>query len=105
MQAQAQALQKSPRLQVNEARSLLQKVATETLGNGARLNIEGTRATLTLSRVSADSLAQFLALSRTQAQALPIEAQLQKFTEPGAPKTSTPSELWRGALILSLPGG
>jgi len=105
MQEQAQALQKSPRVQAKDARTLLQKVATENLDNGARLNIEGTRATLTISRVSAESLAQFLALARTQAQALPIEAQLQKFTDAGAPKTNTPADLWRGTLILSLPGG
>ena len=105
MQAQAHALQKSPRVQAKDARTLLQKVATDHLGNGARINIEGTRATLTLSRVSAESLAQFLALARTQAQALPIEAQLQKFTDAGATKTNTPTDLWRGTLILSLPGG
>jgi general secretion pathway protein M len=105
MQAQAQALQKSPRVQAKDARTLLQKVATENLDNGARLNIEGSRATLTISRVSAESLAQFLALARTQAQALPIEAQLQKFTDAGATKTNTPADLWRGTLILSLPGG
>ncbi|MFY8193397.1 MAG: type II secretion system protein GspM [Limnohabitans sp.] len=105
MQAQAQALQKSPRIQAKDARTLLQKVATENLDNGARLNIEGSRATLNISRVSAESLAQFLALARTQAQALPIEAQLQKFTDAGATKTNTPADLWRGTLILSLPGG
>jgi general secretion pathway protein M len=105
MQAQAQALQKSPRVQAKDARTLLQKVATENLDNGARLNIEGSRATLTISRVSAESLAQFLALARTQAQALPIEAQLQKLTDAGATKTNTPADLWRGTLILSLPGG
>lgn len=105
MQAQAQALQKSPRVQAKDARTLLQKVATENLDNVARLNIEGSRATLTISRVSAESLAQFLALARTQAQALPIEAQLQKFTDAGATKTNTPADLWRGTLILSLPGG
>jgi general secretion pathway protein M len=105
MQAQAQALQKSPRVQAKDARTLLQKVATDNLDNGARLNIEGTRAMLTLSRVSAESLAQFLALARTQAQALPIEAQLQKFSDAGATKTNTPADLWRGTLILSLPGG
>jgi general secretion pathway protein M len=105
MQAQAQALQKSPRVQAKDARTLLQKVAAENLDNGARLNIEGTRATLTLSRVSAESLAQFLALARTQAQALPIEAQLQKFSDAGATQKNTPTDLWRGTLILSLPGG
>ena len=104
MQAQAQTLQKSPRIKPNEAASLLQKAASEVLGNGARLNIEGTRATLTLSGVSADSLAQFVALARIQSQAMPIEAHLQKFSPSGA-ATKDSKELWRGALILSLPGG
>ena len=104
MQVQAQTLQKSPRIKPNEAASLLQKAASEVLGNGARLNIEGTRATLTVSGVSADSLAQFVALARIQSQAMPIEAHLQKFSASGA-ATKDSKELWRGALILSLPGG
>ena len=104
MQAQAQTLQKSPRIKPNEAASLFQKAASEVLGNGARLNIEGTRATLTLSGVSADSLAQFVALARTQSQAMPIEAHLQKFSASGSANKDS-KELWRGTLILSLPGG
>ena len=104
MQAQAQTLQKSPRIKPNEATSLLQKAASEVLGNGARLNIEGSRATLTLSGVSADSLAQFVALARTQSQAMPIEAHLQKFSASGSASKDS-KELWRGALILSLSGG
>jgi len=104
MQAQAQTLQKSPRIKPNEAASLFQKSASEVLGNGARLNIEGTRATLTLSGVSADSLAQFVALARTQSQTMPIEAHLQKFSASGSASKDS-KELWRGALILSLPGG
>ena len=104
MQAQAQTLQKSPRIKSNEAASLLQNAASEVLGNGARLNIEGTRATLTLSGVSADSLTQFVALARTQSQTMPIEAHLQKFSASGSASKDS-KELWRGALILSLPGG
>ena len=101
---QAQILQKSPRIKPNEANSLLQKAASELLGGGARLNIEGSRATLTLSGVSADTLAQFLASARVQSQAMPIEAHLQKFSAAG-PANKDSKELWRGALILSLPGG
>ena len=97
-------LQKSPRIKLNEASSLLQKAASDVLGSGARLNIEGSRVTLTLSGVSADSLAQFVALARTQSQAMPIEAHLQKFSAAGSPNKDR-QELWRGALILSLPGG
>ena len=105
MQAQAQAFQKSPRLPTREAGLLLQKAAAETLASGARLNIEGTRATLTLSSVSAESLAQFLAVVRTQAQDLPIEAHLQKFSDPAATQKTAAPELWRGTMVLSLPGG
>lgn len=104
MQAQAQAFQKSPRLPTREAGLLLQKAAAETLASGARLNIEGTRATLTLSSVSAESLAQFLAVVRTQAQVLPIEAHLQKFSDPAATQKTAAPELWRGTMVLSLPG-
>ena len=105
MQAQAQAFQKSPRLPTREAGLLLQKAAAETLASGARLNIEGTRATLTLSSVSAESLAQFLAVVRTQAHVLPIEAHLQKFSDPAATQKTAAPELWRGTMVLSLPGG
>jgi len=105
MQAQVQTLQKSPRIKTNEASTLLQQAATERLGAGARLNMEGSRATLTLSGVSADSLAQFLSVARTQSQAMPIEAHLQKYTGSGAATKDNHKELWRGALILSLPGG
>ena len=105
MQAEAQAFQKSPRLPTREAGLLLQKAAAETLASGARLNIEGTRATLTLSSVSAESLAQFLAVVRTQAQVLPIEAHLQKFSDPAATQKTAAPELWRGTMVLSLPGG
>lgn len=111
LQAQAQALQKSPRLNPADAASLLQQSATEILGTGASLNIQGTRATLTLSGVSADSLAQFLAMARNKSHALPIEAHLQKFsgTTSGSAsgsasgKATSAKELWRGALILNLP--
>ena len=107
LQAQAQALQKSPRLNPADAASLLQQSATEILGAGASLNIQGARATLTLSGVSADSLAQFLATARNKSHALPIEAHLQKFsgTSSGTAsgKTTSAKELWRGALILNLP--
>jgi general secretion pathway protein M len=89
----------------------LQQSATEILGAGASLNIQGARATLTLSGVSADSLAQFLAKARNKSHALPIEAHLQKFsgtssgTSSGTAsgKATSAKELWRGALILNLP--
>jgi general secretion pathway protein M len=99
MQAQAQALQKSPRLNHADAAALLQQSASDVLGTGARLGTEGTRVTLTLSGVSADNLAQFLALARSKSHALPVEAHLQQFTGSAA----NAKALWRGTLILNLP--
>ena len=99
LQAQALALQKSPRLSATDASTLLQQSSRELLGTGAQLNLQGARASLTLTGVSADNLAQFLATARTQSHALPIEAHLQKFTGTGA----NAKELWRGAIILNLP--
>lgn len=97
MQAQAQTLQKAPRLSTADAGASLVQRAAEVLGSGARLNIEGARATLTLTGVSADSLAQFLASARTQALALPIEAHLQKS------KGKAAQPVWQGTVVLSLP--
>ncbi len=96
LQAQAVALQKAPRIKAQDAAALLQQSTTEILGNGAKLNLEATRATLTLTSVSAEGLAQFLSAVRSQAHALPLEAKLQKN------KTGS-QEVWRGTLILSLP--
>jgi general secretion pathway protein M len=95
LQAQALALQKAPRVKVQSVGAVLQQSSTEILGNGAKLNLEASRATLTLNNVSAEALAQFLTAARTQAQAMPIEAKLQKN------KTGN-VEVWRGTLILSL---
>lgn len=96
LQAQALALQKAPRVKVQNVGAVLQQASSEILGNGAKLNLEASRATLTLYNVSAEALAQFLTAARTQAQAMPIEAKLQKN------KTGN-VEVWRGTLILSLP--
>ena len=96
LQAQALALQKAPRVKVQNVGAVLQQSSTEILGNSAKLNLEASRATLTLNNVSPEALAQFLAVARAQAQAMPIEAKLQKN------KTGT-VEVWRGTLILSLP--
>ena len=97
MQSQALTLQKAPRQSTADASASLAKHTAEVLGTGARLNLEGARATLTLTGVSADNLAQFLALARTQALALPIEAHLQKA------KGKDAQAVWQGTVILSLP--
>jgi general secretion pathway protein M len=114
MQAQAQSLQKAARLSSADAASQLQQSVAEVLGSGAKLSLEGSRATLTLSGVSAENLAQFLTTARTKSHALPLEAHLQKFENanantnsngnaPAKTKSSGASQLWRGTLILNLP--
>lgn len=102
LQVQAQALQKTPRTNALDAGRVLQSSAVQLLGSTTRLSAEGQRATLTLSSASAESLAEFLNQARLNAQALPIEAHLQKI----APQQGTaPAPLWRGVVIFSLPGG
>jgi general secretion pathway protein M len=52
------------------------KAATERLGDGAKLNMQGDRATLTLTAVSADALRAWLQEARSTARARPVEMQL-----------------------------
>jgi general secretion pathway protein M len=55
-QSQALALQ-APRLKPQDVSAVLQQAASDSLGNGAKLSIEASRATLNLNNVSADALA------------------------------------------------
>jgi general secretion pathway protein M len=105
MQAQAKALQNAPRINAAEARAILQQMTTDALGNGAKLSTDGTLITLTVSSASAEALAQWLAAARTQAQALPVEAHLQKSSgsSKDAKDAKDAKEFWRGSIILSLP--
>ena len=54
------------------------KAATERLGEHARLSMQGDRATLTLTGVSADALLNWLGEVRSAARARPIEASLSR---------------------------
>lgn len=65
--------------------------ATERLGSAGKLNVQGERATLTLTNASSEQLRAWLAEARSAARARPIEAQLQR-----GPKGYT------GTLVLSL---
>jgi general secretion pathway protein M len=96
LQLQAMALQKAPRIKAQDASAVLPQIMAGTLGSGAKLNLEATRATLQVTSISAEALALFLEAARKQAHALPTEAHLQKI------KTGT-QDMWRGTLILNLP--
>lgn len=57
------------------------KAATDRLGEHARLSLQGDRASLTLTGVSADSLRSWLNEARSAARARPIEASLTRVAQ------------------------
>lgn len=75
--AEAQQLRATPPLAAEQAAAAL-RAASERLGNGARLSLQGDRAVLTLSGVSSAQLREWLAEARAGARARPVEAQLSR---------------------------
>jgi len=66
-------------------------------GSQIQLNVQGERVSVQLKALPAPILANWLTQARTQAQALPVEAQLTRNI------TSKTTVLWDGSLVLSLP--
>ena len=104
LQAEAQQLQGAPRANPDNALRALQTSVTENLGAGARLNVAGDRATLTLKGVPAQTLAPWLAQARSNAKSVPQEAHLVRSNSNGAamPRDGAPAR-WDGTLVLALP--
>lgn len=71
------------------------QAATEALGAGAQLAVQGDRATVTLRDVPASALAQWLQQVRVNARLLPQQAQMQRGGASGA---------WTGQIVLAGPG-
>ncbi|WP_439112919.1 type II secretion system protein GspM [Hydrogenophaga sp.] len=69
--------------------------ATAGLAGTAQLAVLGDRATLTLKNTPPDALAQWLSQVRVNARLMPLEAKLNRATEPAA---------WSGTLVLGGPG-
>lgn len=90
--AEARALRAAPPLAPGLAAQALQG-ATERLGAGGRLTLQGDRAVLMLNGVHGDALAQWLAEARNGARARPVEAKLT-FGEDG----------YNGTLVVVLGG-
>lgn len=88
LQAEAQQLQAVPQSSTGDATGALRSGLTQRMGTAAQLNVAGDRATVTLKAAPADALAQWLALARSNARAVPIEARLTR-TAPAA----TPSAM------------
>lgn len=80
MQAQARearALRAAPSVPAAQAQAALQ-ASVEHLGPVARLNLAGSRATVTLNGIAPDALQAWLGEVRVAARARPVEAQLTR---------------------------
>jgi len=74
---EVQLLRQRPPVPPAQAEAALRS-ASDRLGAGAKLSVQGDRATLTLRDVPGDSLASWLDEVRTAARARPLEANLQQ---------------------------
>lgn len=105
LQSEAQTLQSAPRINQDDALRALEAGVRQRLGATAQLQVVGDRATLVLKGVSAEALAQWLALARINARALPTEARLVRSAAAAGTAASnlTQAPTWDGTLVLSLP--
>jgi general secretion pathway protein M len=77
LQAQAKKLQQPLTVSRNESVQWLEQNLAE-LGAGAKISMQGERATLSLEAAPAEALARWLSQARERALALPVQAQLQQ---------------------------
>lgn len=75
--AESGTLRAAPRVGPIQAAQAL-KAATDRLGDKARLQQQGDRATLTLTGISPEALRAWLGEARSGARARPVDAQLQR---------------------------
>jgi general secretion pathway protein M len=74
---ETQLLRAAPQVSPGQAESAL-RGATDRLGNAAKLNLQGDRATVTLNGVPGDVLAAWLGEVRSAARARVLEAQMSR---------------------------
>ena len=94
--AEAQQLKGMPRMGAAEAQRALEQSVRQRLGTGARINVAGGRATVTINATPAAALAAWLTEARLNARAVPLDAKLQRGGAPDAPT-------WSGTLTIALP--
>lgn len=87
--------QNSPAPNRDDALRALEQATATTLGGTAQLSVLGDRATLSLKNTPPEALAQWLTEVRINARLMPLEAQLNRASEPAA---------WSGTLVLGGPG-
>ena len=75
MAAESKTLRNPVQISPGQAATAL-KAATERLGEGARISIQGDRATLTLTGVSGQALRAWLGEARSAAHARAVDVQL-----------------------------
>ncbi len=75
--AESRALRSVTPVSQTQAAAAL-KAASERLGDRAKLNLQGDRATLTLTGISPEALRAWLNEARSGARARPVEALLQR---------------------------
>ena len=112
LQAEAQQLQAQPQTSPTDAVGALRAALTQRLGTSAQMNVLGDRVTVTLKGAPADAVAQWLALARTNARAVPVESRLTRSTA-ATPAHAGPATLgntgaapvprWDGTVVLALP--
>jgi len=92
---EAQMLRSRPPVPQIQAEAAL-KAATERLGQGAQLTLQGDRATVTLNKVPGEALATWLEEVRAGARVRPVEAKL----------TQVDTGRYAGVIVVALsPGG
>ncbi len=87
------ALQALPPLGREEAQRALEATVRQHFGEAGRLAVSAEGATLTLTGVSGQALAQWLPQARIEARTLPAEARLNRQA----------NGLWQGQMTLTLP--
>ena len=112
LQAEAQQLQATPATSPGDAVGALRTALTQRLGTAAQMNVLGDRVTVTLKAAPADATAEWLALARTNARAVTVEARLTR-SNAAAPSNAGPATLgnaaapaaprWDGTVVLALP--
>lgn len=90
--AESRELRGAAPVSVSQAAAAVQS-ATEALGPGGRVTVQGERATLTLNGIGTDALMGWLTEVRGAARARPVEAQLTRAASG-----------YSGSVVLQLPG-
>lgn len=105
LQAEARQLKTPTRMPRQEAMAQLESSAAALLGKDARLHVQGDVLRVSLVAAPAAGLAQWLALAREKALALPQSARLERVSPPksSATQADAPELSWRGELALRLP--